>query len=69
MDADKKAKIARTLGFICLGVGLLNMTLAVVAMGSGRTQSGTPLLATAVGAFTIGIFLVTRGKGKATPGV
>ena len=62
MDADKKARIGRTMGFILIGLALINTTLFIVKMAVGRTPS-TALLATALGAFTIGAIMV-RGKGK-----
>ena len=63
MDANKKARVARVLGYICITVGTLNLILVV----AGRTQSGSALLVTGVSALTGGIFMVALGKRKPTP--
>ncbi len=69
MDADKKAKAARILGYICLTIGGLNIMLAVVQMAQDRTLTGSPLLITGISALTIGIIMVALGKQKPTPRV
>ncbi len=67
MDTDKKTKIARILGYICLAVGGLNLTLVGVQMAQDRTLSGSPLLVTGISALAIGIIIVALGKQKPTP--
>ncbi len=63
MDADKKAKFARVLGYICVAVGVLNLTLAVV-----DRPAGSALPATGLSALTLGIIMIALGKQKPTPG-
>ena len=67
MDADKKAMMARILGYICLTVGGLNLTLASVQMAQDRTLSGSPLLVTGISALAGGIIMVALGRQKPTP--
>ncbi len=66
MDADKKAKIARVLGYILLAVGVLNLTLAGVQLARDRTQEGS-LFVTGFVALGMGIIMVSRGRQKPTP--
>ena len=66
MDADKKAKIARILGYILLAVGVLNLTLAGVQLARDRTQAGS-LFVTSFVALGMGIIMVSRGRQKPTP--
>ena len=63
MDSNQKAKAARVLGYICLAVGALNLSMAVVVW----TRMGPSLLATGFGALTMGIIMVSRGRQKPTP--
>ena len=68
MDADKKARIARIVGFICLGVALLNATFAVLAMVAEKNvHKGAPGIAIAASLFTIGIVILTRDKRRPPP--
>lgn len=67
MDVERKAKVAQTLGYICMGLALFNLALAIVLMATGRT-AGTGLFATAFGAFIIGIIMVAQGKRHSKPG-
>jgi hypothetical protein len=60
MDSNKKARVARVLGYICLAVGTLNLILVVV----GRPEMRTALLATGFSALTLGIIMVALGKKK-----
>jgi len=69
MDADKKARIARIAGFICLGVALLNATFAVLAMVEEKNwRKGMPGIAVASGVFVAGIVCLTRGRRRPPPG-
>ncbi|MEE9473286.1 MAG: hypothetical protein V3V82_04815 [Acidimicrobiia bacterium] len=63
MDADKKAKFARILGYVCVAVGVLNLSLAVV-----DRPVGSALPVTGLSALTLGIIMIARGKQKPTPG-
>lgn len=63
MDADKKARFIRNVGFICLGLALLNATFAVLAMVDEKNvRKGAPGIAIAASMFTIGIVCLTRGQ-------
>jgi hypothetical protein len=66
MDADKKARIARIRGFICLGAALVNATLVVLAMvADEKVPRGN--LAVAAGLFVIGIVNLIGGKRRPPP--
>ncbi len=68
MDADKRARIARIAGFICLGMALLNATFAVLAMVAEKNvHKGTAGIAMAASLFTIGIVCLTRGQRRPPP--
>jgi len=68
MDADKKARIARIVGFICLGVALLNATFAVLAMVAEKNvHKGTPGIAIAASLFAVGIANLRHSRGKRRP--
>jgi hypothetical protein len=68
MDADKRARLARIVGFICLGLALLNVTFAVLAMVDEKNvHKGMPGLAIAASLFVIGIVNLTRGKRRPPP--
>ena len=68
MDADKRARIARIVGFICLGLALLNVTIAVLAMVDEKNwHKGMPGIAVAAGVFVIGIVNLTRSKRRPPP--
>jgi hypothetical protein len=68
MDADKRARIARIMGFICLGVALLNATFAVLAMVAEKNvHKGAPGVAIALSLFAVGIVSLTRGKRRPPP--
>jgi hypothetical protein len=63
MDADKKARIARIVGFICLGLAFLNATFAVLAMVAEKdVHRGIRGLATTVGVFVVGLVCLDRSK-------
>jgi len=66
MDVERKAKVARTLGYICMGLALFNLALAIMLIATGRT-AGTGLFATAFGVFTMGIIMVALGKRHSKP--
>ena len=69
MDVDKKAKRARVVGFICLGLALLNATVAAFAMVADKKMfRGTPNLAIATSLFIVGVVSLRRGKAKPGPG-
>ena len=63
MDANQKAKTARILGYFCLAVGALNLTIFVV----NRPESGTALFVTGIGALSTGIIMVGLGRKKPPP--
>ena len=63
MNADRKAKLARILGYICVAVGALNLTLASVVRPGGAALSATGL-----SALTVGIIMIVLGKQKPTTG-
>jgi uncharacterized YccA/Bax inhibitor family protein len=68
MDADKKARIARIAGYICLTLALLNATFAVFAMvDEQNVRSGRGGIAIAASLFVIGIVTLTRGKRRPPP--
>ena len=63
MDANKKARFARILGYICLAVGTLNLVLFVV----DRPESGAALLVTGISSLSIGIIMVAVSRKKTAP--
>jgi len=68
MDADKKARINRIAGFICLGGALVNATFAVLAMVAEKNvHKGTAGIAAAASLFAIGIVCLTLGKRRPPP--
>ncbi len=66
MNADQKAKLARVLGYICVTVGTLNLTLVAVQAARGQTDSGFSLLVTGISALLLGVIMLVRGKRKPT---
>ena len=68
MNPDQKARTARILGYICIAVGALNLTLVAVQAARDQTQAGYPLLGTGIAALTLGFIMLTLGKRKSTPG-
>ena len=50
MNDDQKAKLARVLGYICVAVGALNLTLVAVQAALGQTDSAFSLLVTGISA-------------------
>ena len=68
MDPDRKTKAAHILGYICVVAGALNLVLASVLVLRDQTQMGFPLLGSGVGALTLGIIVLTRGKQKSGAG-
>lgn len=68
MDADKRARIARIVGFICLGLAALNATFAVLAaVADGNVHHGAPGVAIAASLFTMGVVCLTRRKRTPPP--
>ena len=68
MNPEQKARTARILGYICMAVGALNLTLVAVHAAGDQTQAGFPLLGTGIAALTIGFIMLALGKRKSTPG-
>lgn len=68
MDADRKTKIGRILGYVCVAVGALNLVLAGILTLRGQTQAIFPLLGTGFGALTVGIIMLTLGKQQSKSG-
>jgi hypothetical protein len=68
MGPDRKAKIARILGYVCVAAGALNLVLAGILTLRGQTQVTFPLLGTGFGALTVGIIMLTRGKQRSKSG-
>ena len=68
MDADKKAMMARILGYICLTAGALNLAAAVLLLAQDQTQVGSPLVVTGIVALGMGVIMLSRGRQKPTPG-
>jgi hypothetical protein len=66
MDAGKRARIARIVGFICLGLALLNATFAVLAMvAHEKVPRGN--LAVAASLLVIAIVNLTRANRSTPP--
>ena len=66
MDAGKRARIARIAGFVCLGLALLNVTFAVLAMvADEKVPRGN--LAIAASMVVVGIVNLTRGRRRPPP--
>ena len=66
MDAGKRARIARIVGFVCLGLALLNATFAVLAMVADEKVSGGNL-AVAASLLVIGIVNLNRARRRTPP--
>ncbi len=65
MDADKKASIKRVMGFICLGLALLNVAFAVLAMVEEKNvRKGAAGIAIGASLFAIGIMNHALGKRR-----
>ena len=55
MEADKKARTQRIVGFICLGLAILNVALAVLQkVEDNSLHSGNANIAVAAGLLVIG---------------
>jgi uncharacterized membrane protein HdeD (DUF308 family) len=67
MNSAKKARIAMVLGYICLVVGVLNVTIVVVSMARDEMQEGSPLLVTGLAAISCGIIMLAVSKRKPAP--
>lgn len=68
MDADKKARLVRIAGFVCLGVALFNMTFAVLAAIEAKNiRKLAPGVATSSGVFVVGIICLTRDRRRSPP--
>lgn len=67
MNSGKKARIARILGYICLGTGGLNLTIVGVSMAQDEMQQGSPLLVTGLAALSSGVIMLALGKRKPAP--
>lgn len=68
MDPDRKAKIARILGYICVAAGAFNLVIAGILMLRGQTEVRYPLLGTGFGALTGGIIMLALGKQRSGSG-
>ncbi|NIN71388.1 MAG: hypothetical protein GTO46_05520 [Gemmatimonadetes bacterium] len=68
MDPDRKAKMARILGYVCVAVGALNLVLAGILALRGQTPVRWPLVGTGFGALTGGIIMLTLGYQRPKPG-
>ena len=64
MSPDQKAKFARVLGYTCVVVGAVNLTVVAVHVTRGESESLTALLTTGVVALMMGIFMVALGRRK-----
>jgi hypothetical protein len=68
MDTGKRARLARTTGFICLGLALLNATFAVLAMVDEKDlRSGKGGIAVTASLIVVGIVNLTRSKRRPPP--
>ena len=68
MDAGKRARIARIAGFICLGLALINVTVAILGMAADKKTHGYGgNLAIAASLCVVGIVNLTRGQRKPPP--
>jgi len=68
MAADRRAKTARILGYICVVAGALNLVLAGMLPLRDQTQVEFPLLGAGLGALTLGIIMLTLGKQRSKSG-
>jgi len=68
MNPDQKARTARILGYICVVAGALNLVLAGMLVLRDQQQIGVPLLGSGIGALTLGIIMLTRGKQRPEDG-
>jgi hypothetical protein len=68
MDPDRKAKIARILGYVCVAAGALDLVLAGILMLRGQTEVRYPLLGAGFGALTGGIIMLALGKQRSGSG-
>ena len=64
MNAEQKRKTARILGYICILVGALNLTITAVKASQEQALEGSPLLITGIVAVSMGIFMLALGKQK-----
>ena len=68
MDAEKRVRVAKTVGFVCLGMALLNATFAVLAMVAEQNwHKGMPGISIALSTFAVGIICLTRGQRRPPP--
>ena len=67
MTPDQRRTTARVLGYICVVVGLLNLSIIGVHALQGQTNGGLSLLVTGIAALGMGAFILALGKGKSTP--
>lgn len=68
MNSVQKVRTARIIGFVCLAVGALNLTITAVHMIRGQPQADTPLLVTGIAALMSGIFMLALAKQKPPSG-
>ena len=69
MDADKKARIQRIVGFICLGLAILNVALAVLVKVEEKSlHSGNANIAIAGSLVVIGGCCLRWSKRKSPSG-
>lgn len=67
-DSDKRARIARVVGFLCLGLAALNVTFGILAaVADQNVHKAAPGIAVATSLFTIGIVCQIRAKRRSPP--
>lgn len=67
MEKDKRAVLAKRIGYFLLGSTTLMLAAAITMFSSGQKAMGLALLASGLSLFTIGIVSVAIGKKKSTP--
>ena len=68
MNPEQKIRTARILGYICLSVGALNLTIVGVLAVQEQTLPGLPLLVTGIVSVTMGIFMLALARQKPPAG-
>ena len=68
MNDMKKRRTAKILGYICVSVGALNLTITVVVAIREQMLAGSSLLLTGIGALTTGIILLVLASRKLPSG-
>lgn len=68
MDAEKRARIARIAGIVCLAFGLLDAAFAIFAMIAEKSvHKGMPGIAMALSMFAIGVVCLARPWRRPPP--